>query len=44
MVANYIAEGWELPAPSAPAGRPLVRLAPLVAANAEVYRAMRAPA
>jgi antitoxin HicB len=42
MVANYMAEGWELPAPSAPAGRPLVRLAPLVAAKAEVYRAMRA--
>jgi antitoxin HicB len=42
MVANYMAEGWDLPAPSAPAGRPLVRLAPLVAAKAEVYRAMRA--
>jgi antitoxin HicB len=42
MIANYMAEGWDLPAPSAPAGRPLVRLAPLVAAKAEVYRAMRA--
>jgi antitoxin HicB len=42
MVANYMAEGWDLPAPSATAGRPLVRLAPLVAAKAEVYRAMRA--
>lgn len=42
MVANYMAEGWDLPAPSAAAGRPLVRLAPLVAAKAEVYRAMRA--
>jgi antitoxin HicB len=42
MVANYMAEGWDLPAPSAVAGRPLVRLAPLVAAKAEVYRAMRA--
>jgi antitoxin HicB len=42
MVANYMAEGWDLPAPSAPAGRPLVRLAPLVVAKAEVYRAMRA--
>ena len=42
MVANYMAEGWDLPAPSAPGGRPLVRLAPLVAAKAEVYRAMRA--
>src|SRR5215472_16364060 len=42
MVANYMAEGWDLPAPSPVAGRPLVRLAPLVAAKAEVYRAMRA--
>ena len=42
MVANYMAEGWDLPAPSAPGDRPLVRLAPLVAAKAEVYRAMRA--
>jgi len=42
MVANYMAEGWDLPTPSAPGGRPLVRLAPLVAAKAEVYRAMRA--
>jgi antitoxin HicB len=43
MVANYMAEGWDLPNPSAPtAGRPLVRLAPLVAAKAELYRAMRA--
>src|SRR5260370_11388605 len=42
MVANYRAEGGDWPAPPAPAGRPLVRLAPLVAAKAEVYRAMRA--
>jgi len=42
MVANYMAEGWDLPAPSPVAGRPLVRLAPLVAAKAEVYWAMRA--
>ena len=42
MVANYMAEGWDLPAPSPAAGRPLVRLTPLVAAKAEVYRAMRA--
>jgi antitoxin HicB len=42
MVANYMAEGRDLPVPSAAAGRPLVRLAPLVAAKAEVYRAMRA--
>jgi antitoxin HicB len=41
MVANYMAEGWDLPVPSPAAGRPLVRLAPLVAAKAEVYRAMR---
>ena len=42
MVANYMAEGWDLPAPTPVAGRPLVRLAPLVAAKAEDYRAMRA--
>jgi antitoxin HicB len=42
MVANYMAEGWDLPTPSPPAGRPLVRLAPIVAAKAELYRAMRA--
>ncbi len=41
MVANYIAEGWDLPLPSRPAGRPLVSLTPLVAAKAELYRAMR---
>jgi antitoxin HicB len=42
MVANYMAEGWDLPDPSPPtAGRPLVGLAPLVAAKAELYRAMR---
>jgi antitoxin HicB len=41
MVANYMAEGWDLPEPSPARGRPLVRLAPLVAAKAEVYRAMR---
>jgi antitoxin HicB len=41
MVANYIAEGWDLPDASRPAGRPLVPLAPLVAAKAELYRAMR---
>jgi antitoxin HicB len=42
MVATHMAEGSDLPVPSAPAGRPLVRLTPLVAAKAEVYRAMRA--
>ena len=41
MVANYMAEGWDLPAASPARGRPLVRLAPLVAAKAEVFRAMR---
>jgi antitoxin HicB len=41
MVANYMAEGWDLPEPSRPAVRPLVPLAPLVAAKAELYRAMR---
>jgi antitoxin HicB len=42
MVANYMAEGWDLPDPSpSTAGRPLVGLAPLVAAKAELYRAMR---
>jgi antitoxin HicB len=40
MVANYMAEGWDLPEPSQARGRPIVRLAPLVAAKAEVYRAM----
>ena len=40
MVANYMAEGWDPPEPSQKRGRPLVRLAPLVAAKAEVYRAM----
>ncbi len=42
MVANYMAEGWDLPAPSLAKGRPLVRLEPLVAAKAELYRAMKA--
>jgi antitoxin HicB len=41
MVANYMVEGWDLPEPSPARGRPLVRLAPLVASKAEVYRAMR---
>jgi predicted RNase H-like HicB family nuclease len=41
MVANYMAEGWDLPEPSPTRGRPVVRLSPLVAAKAEVYRAMR---
>jgi antitoxin HicB len=41
MVANYMAEDWDLPDPSAADGRPLVALAPLVAAQAELFRAMR---
>jgi predicted RNase H-like HicB family nuclease len=42
MVGNYMAEGWDLPDPSPDAGgRPVVALAPLVAAKAELYRAMR---
>ena len=42
MVADYMAENWDLPDPSPPtAGRPLVGLALLVAAKAELYRAMR---
>lgn len=41
MVPNYMAEGWDLAEPSPARGRPLVRLAPLVAAKAELYRAMR---
>jgi len=41
MVANYMAGGWELPEVSPVRGRPLARLAPLVAAKAEVFRAMR---
>ena len=41
MVANYVAEGWNLPEPSPARGRPLVRLAPLVAAKAELFKAMQ---
>jgi antitoxin HicB len=41
MIANYMAEGWELPEPSPARGRPVARLAPVVAAKAELYRAMR---
>jgi antitoxin HicB len=41
IVGNYIAEDWDLPDPSPPMGRPLVSVAPLVAAKAELYRAMR---
>jgi antitoxin HicB len=41
MVANYMAEDWDLPDPSPADGRPLVALAPLVAAQAELFRTMR---
>jgi antitoxin HicB len=42
MVANYMAEGWDLPGPSpTTSDRPAVPLAPPVAAKAELYRAMR---
>jgi antitoxin HicB len=41
IVANYMAGGWDLPEPSPARGRPVVRLALLVAAKAEMFRAMR---
>lgn len=42
IVANCLAEGWDVPPPSPARGRPLVPLEPLVAAKVELYRAMRA--
>ena len=42
IVASHLAEGWDLPAPSPARGRALIALDPLVAAKAELYRAMRA--
>lgn len=42
IVANCLAEGWEVPPPSPARGRPLVPLDPLVAIKVELYRAMRA--
>src|SRR5260221_13210100 len=42
IVANCLAEGWEVPPPSAARGRPLVALDPLVAIKVELYRTMRA--
>jgi len=42
IVANCLAEGWDVPPPSPARGRPLVALEPLVAAKVELYRAMRA--
>ncbi len=40
IVANCLAEGWEVPPPSSARGRPLVALDPLVAIKVELYRAM----
>jgi antitoxin HicB len=42
IVANHLAEGWDVPPPAPARGRPLVALAPLVAIKVELYRAMRA--
>ncbi len=42
IVANCLAEGWDVPPPSAARGRPLVALDPLVAVKVELYRTMRA--
>jgi antitoxin HicB len=42
IVANCLAEGWDVPPPSPARGRPLTPLEPLVAAKAELYRVMRA--
>ena len=41
IVANHLAEGWEIPSPSPAKGRALVALAPLVAIKVELYQAMR---
>lgn len=40
IVANCLAEGWQVPPPSPARGRPLVALDPLVAIKVELYRAM----
>jgi antitoxin HicB len=40
IVANCLAEGWEVPPPAPARGRPLVALDPLVAIKVELYRAM----
>jgi antitoxin HicB len=42
IVASHLAEDWDLPEPSPAQGRPLIALDPLVAAKAELHRAMRA--
>lgn len=42
IVASHLAEDWDLPTPSPARGRPLIALDPLLAAKAELHRAMRA--
>ena len=42
IVANCLAEGWDVPSPSPARGRNLVALDPLVTIKVELYRAMRA--
>jgi len=41
IIANCLAENWDVPSPSPARGRPIVPLEPLVAAKVELYRAMR---
>ena len=41
IVANWMAEGWDIPSPGGARGRPLVQLAPLVAIKVDLYRTMR---
>lgn len=41
IVANWMAEGWEIPSPSPARGRSVVELSPLVAVKVDLYRAMR---
>ena len=42
IIANHLAENWDIPAPSPAGGRPLVRLDPLTAIKVDLYRSMRA--
>jgi antitoxin HicB len=42
IIANHLAEGWAIPVPSPPRGRPLIAVEPLIAAKVELYGAMRA--
>jgi antitoxin HicB len=41
IVTSHLAEDWDLPTPSPAQGRPLIALDPLIAAKAELHRAMR---